>query len=223
MGLNVSGAVNSGTGSVGLSANGVITEGALASITTGTGANTGLLLYGSAFDLYSNNPTNSVPLFSALSKGVGDIKFIDSRSLVVGSFSVTAGTVTWSVSPSGVTTSGTGAVILKTTTGDINGDGKGVTSARITANGSVTLDAAGGIGIGTGGIAAPVYTNTTAGTGSTGTPLNLITNGTGTVGNIGLVEDHTLNTSRINLGINGTSAAGNRILVTQVLWPAIRS
>ena len=213
-GLNVSGAVNSGTGSVGLSANGVITEGALASITTGTGANTGLLLYGSAFDLYSNNPTNSVPLFSALSKGVGDIKFIDSRSLVVGSFSVTAGTETWSVSPSGVTTSGPGAVILKTTTGDINGDGKGVTSASITANGSVTLDAAGGIGIGTGGIAAPVYTNTTAGTGSTGTPLNLITNGIGTLGNIGLVEDHTLNTSRINLGINGTSAAGNRILVT---------
>jgi len=208
-GLNVSGAVNSGTGSVGLSANGVITEGALASITTGTGANTGLLLYGSAFDLYSNNPTNSVPLFSALSKGVGDIKFIDSRSLVVGSFSVTAGNLTWGVSPSGVTTSGTGAVILKTTTGDINGDGKGVTSARITANGSVTLDAAGGIGI-----AAPVYTNTTAGTGSTGTPLNLITNGTGTAGNISLVEDHTLNTSRINLGINGTSAASNRILVT---------
>ncbi|PZN84616.1 MAG: hypothetical protein DM484_02565, partial [Candidatus Methylumidiphilus alinenensis] len=224
-GLNITGTVNSGTGSVVLnSTSGGITENSGGSITTGTGANTGLLLLGTGiFDLYTNGSSNSVPILAAYTTGTSSIQFKDSYSsgLVVGTVN---DTLSGTTAPQNKGISTSGLVRLVTTLGDINGDGvatPNLNSARITttdttAAGGVILNAAGGIGI-----VAPVYTTTTAGNASTGTLLKLTSNGDGAKGNISLIEDNTLNTSRINLGINGTSTAGTntdgtskRILVT---------
>ena len=214
-GLNVTGTVNSGTGSVVLNSASAITENQGASITTGTGANTGLLLLGTGIlDFYTYGSSNSIPILAAYTTGTSSIQFMDNRSLVVGTVNDSL-TGTPAAQKTGITA--TGMVELATTTisgGNINGDGNGAASARITttdtsAAGGVILNAAGGIGI-----AAPVYTTTTAGTRLTGTRLNLTSNGNGTAGDISLIEDNTLNASRINLVTNGSSVAGNRILVT---------
>ena len=202
-GLTVTGAVNSGIGSVVINSNNGITEGGQGSVTTGTGANTGLLLLGTGiFDLYSNNPSNSVPILAAYTTGASSVQFKNSQSLVVGTVNDSL-TGTPTAQKTGITT--TGLVKLAATVGDINGDGNGATSARITTSDTasgVNLYAAGGIGI-----AAPVYTSASA--------INAISSdstlgGTASLGGIYLSNNvsTTLTASANTIVVGGVNSSG---------------
>ncbi|MEI7868414.1 MAG: filamentous hemagglutinin N-terminal domain-containing protein, partial [Candidatus Methylumidiphilus sp.] len=212
--INLSGGVIANLGNVALTSAGGATE-----TTTGAISGAGLVLRGTGPFTLGNQAGNTIATLAANTSG-GDITFSNSTNLSVGTITDAVGTTNGITSANQAVTliaggklsidkdlnAGTGAVSLATTAGDINGGGGRIISTGTGAGSGVTLNAAGGIGIG-----GTVLTGTSGTTGSL-TPLVLTTNGSGIAGNITLTEANTLHTSRIN--ITGGSSVGTGRTVT---------